>query len=215
MSRHLILVRKPFFTKVTGNRLVLKLCFQHLLIAFFVMSLHVTFEIRWACPPKATIVTTVSGLLGVVSDLVLPESASICRGIVTLVTPVLLLFQVDPVDVHLQSILLSESLPTVVAFERKCSVMNDLHMSTEIFRTDKLHATLSAFELLLRLADDLVVPLHGRLLGELLLTTRAGILYSLVLGFDVFGQSAISFVGFATVRAGERSVSGVNKLVLL
>ena len=72
MSRHLILVRKPFFTKVTGNRLVLKLCFQHLLIALFVMSLHVTFEIIWACPPKATIVTTVTELLGVGADLVLP-----------------------------------------------------------------------------------------------------------------------------------------------
>ena len=72
MSRHLILVRKPFFTKVTGNRLVLKLSFQHLLIAVFVQNLHVTFEFISTCRPKATIVTTVSELLGVGADLVLP-----------------------------------------------------------------------------------------------------------------------------------------------
>ena len=92
--------------------------------------------------------------------------------------------------------------------------MNDSHMSTEMVRPAKLLATLSAFELLVRLADNLVVPLHVPLHDELLLTTRAGILYSLVLGFGVSVQVCNSFVGFATVRADEGSVSGVNKLLV-
>ena len=146
------------------------------------MSLHVSFELTWRDSHPGTLVTILPELLGMLADLVRPKSRGLGSSKVTLVTFVGFQLQVDRIDVILHVSLLSESFPTVVTFEWKDFLMNDLNMSFELGSVGKiLLPALRALKLSLPLADGLVVPLHVVLPVKLHLASRAGILLPLVL----------------------------------